>query len=76
MKFLTDGKLKFAEMDAIFDTVKLRKNGNVEAFPIEKRNSQVSKTWDTFEKMLKEKFPEEHEAIDKFIAEIFRTEFI
>ena len=74
LKFLTDGELKWEEMDKVFDCVKLRRDGEneTESFPIEKRSvNDKSKTWDNFEAMLLEKFPEEKEAISKFIEEMF-----
>ena len=67
LKFLTDGELEWEEMDAVFDTVKLRKDGSddIDSFPIEKRSNPDDKSWDTFESMLLEKFPDEEEAISK-----------
>lgn len=69
LKFLTDGELEWEEMDAVFDTVKLRKDGSedVESFPIEKRSNRDGKSWDKLESMLLEKFPEEQEAISKVV---------
>ena len=67
LKFLTDGELEWEEMDAVFDTVKLRKDGSqdIDSFPIEKRSNPDGKSWDTLESMLLEKFPDEQEAISK-----------
>ena len=52
---------------------KLRNNssGEINAYPIEKRRVKDGQKWDTLEAMLKKEFPEEHEAIDKFIETIF-----
>jgi all-trans-retinol 13,14-reductase len=73
LKFLTDGKLKWETMDDVYDIVKLRNNssGEINAYPIEKRRVKDGQKWDTLEAMLKKEFPEEHEAIDKFIETIF-----
>jgi len=73
LKFLTDGKLKWEIMDDVYDIVKLRNNssGEINAYPIEKRRVKDGQKWDTLEAMLKKEFPDEHEAIDKFIATIF-----
>ena len=69
LNFLTDGALSWSELNENFDTVVLKGATELERFPICKRKS-TSTPWDTFEDMLKERFPDEHPAIEQFLADM------
>ena len=70
MDFLTDGKLKWEEMDSTFDIVKLQKDDQVESYPITKsKNNQ----WADLKSMLLQNFPDEDNAISKFLSQIQKS---
>ena len=70
MDFLTDGKLKWEEMDSTFDIVKFQKDDQLESFPITKCNNNQ---WNNLKSMLLQKFPGEDEAISKFLDQVQKS---
>ena len=70
LKFLTDDKLRWEKLDDNFDTIVLNDGtGKCDRYKVCRRQDPT-KTWDTFESMLKEAFPEDHAAIDQFLADM------
>ena len=70
MDFLTDGKLKWEEMDTTYDIVKLQKDDKMESFSITKSKDNQS---NQLKSMLLQKFPKEEKAISRFLNQIRKS---